>query len=94
MLNKNQIEIVGAILGANKGKFGTVVFRKKNGDERTMRFRQGVKKYLKGGNWSNSDSKPTDHNLVLVYDIENEAYKSFKIDSVESLKIGGETFEV
>ena len=88
------------LLRGHRGKFGHVVFRKKNGELRKMNFRQGVGlgvSPLKGGNWSNSAAKASDYHLVLVTDIDEEKQKlhsrrSFNVNRVIYLKIGGETF--
>ena len=89
------------MLNRNRGKFGYVVFEKKDKSLRKMNFRQGIKNGISplkdSGTWSNSDAKPKDYNLVLVSDMGLEkagkpSRRSFKVDSVKYLKIGGEVY--
>ena len=103
MLTKGQIDEIGAMLGANRGKIGSVEFTKKNGEIRKMNFRQSVKNGstpLKGGKWANNNAGAAyNHGLVLVTDIDKDrkgehSRRSFSIDSVIRLKIGGEVFEL
>lgn len=68
------------------GKIFSVIFRKANGDERHLVGRLGVKKALKGGSKPFSDE---DYNLVTVYDLQKQAYRSFKVDRVLQLKEHG-----
>ena len=96
-LEKTQ-KLLREMLNKHRGKFGYVIFTKKDGTKRKMNFRQGVREGispLKGGQWANGAAKP--QNLILVTDIDKEKKKehsrrSFHIDSVEYLKIGGEIY--
>ena len=102
MLSKQQIDEIGAMLGANYGKIFNVKFVKADGSIRTMNARQGIKQGgtpLKGGKWAGGKAKATDYNLVLCTDLEKEregkhSRRSFRLESVKYLKIGGEVFEV
>ena len=95
-----KLEIIRNMLNRHRGKFFFVEFRKKDGSIRKMNGRQGVKNGttpLKGGNWSNSGAKPNDYDIALVTDIDKEkqgkpSRRSFKLDSVVYLKIGGEIY--
>ena len=86
------------MLKRHRGKFGYVIFTKKDGTERKMNFRQAVKggtTPLIGGQWANGFTKPK--SLVLVTDIDKEkkmehSRRSFHINTVTYLKIGGEIF--
>lgn len=64
------------------GKFFTVRFIKADGQERVMNCRQGVKKYLKGGQSSISQKK----NLVPVFDVKVGDYRCFDINRVLELR--------
>lgn len=80
-----------------KGKFFTVTFIKKDGTERVMNARLGVKKYLKGGDLPyNADEK----GLIPVYDVKlgksqaNDAYRMINVSTIKSLKIGNNEYTV
>ena len=99
----NNKQVIKSMLDRHRGKFGSVKFTKRDGSQRSMNFRQGVTSGgttpLKEGKWSNSDAKPIDYDLILCTDVDKEKKKehsrrSFKLDSVTYLKIGGEVFEV
>ena len=95
-------------LNQHRGKFANVTFTKKDGSERTMNFRQGVKKGLKSeGQWANGTiEKPSD--LMLVSDLQlyrkfkqegldddtamQKSRRSFKIPTVKELTIAGQTY--
>jgi len=80
-----------------KGKFFTVTFIKKDGTERVMNARLGVKKYLKGGDLPyNADEK----GLIPVYDVKlgksqaDDAYRMVNVSTIKSLKIGNNEYTV
>jgi len=78
-----------------KGKIFTVTFTKKDGTERAMNARLGVKKYLQGGTLTfDAESK----GLIPVYDLQapdpEKAYRMVSIDTISKLKIGGNTYTV
>ena len=54
-----------------------------------MRCRQGVTKYLKGGGHSYD---PKQHNLLTVFDMDNQGYRSIPVDGIKRLSISGQTF--
>ncbi len=69
------------------GKFFTVKFIKKNGDERVMTARTGVKKYLHGG--VNRNHNP---NHVIVFDVQNKGYRTVDLENVFELHSQGFKF--
>ena len=101
-------QLISRKLSEHRGKFANVIFTKKDGSQRTMNFRQGVKKGLKsGGMWANGTvEKPSD--LILVSDLQlyrkfkqegldddeamQKSRRSFKIPAVKELTIAGETY--
>ena len=99
-------ELIAQKLNQHRGKFGNVVFTKKDGSERSMNFRQGVKKGLLGGGWAGGAERPSD--LMLVSDLQlyrkfkqegldddeamQKSRRSFKIPTVKELTIAGETY--
>ena len=96
MLSVEQIkELVG-------NRFFEVCFVKKDGTERCMNARRGVKRYLKGGH----DSSPK---VVAVWDREklreniskgmdrwkagNAAYRCFLPESIKWIKVAGKVYD-
>lgn len=65
----------------------TVVFTKVNGDERTMRATL-LPEYVNNGKMllQESESKrPENPNVVSVWDMDNNGWRSFRVDSVKEL---------
>jgi hypothetical protein len=80
-----------------KGAFFTVKFIKKDGTERIMNCRLGVKKYLKGGDLLYD---PVAKGLLPVWDPiaakkqdGSEGYRMISINTISSAKIGGKEYE-
>lgn len=65
-------------------KFFTVSFTKKDGTERLLNGRLGVKKYVKG---TGRPSVPDD--LVIVFDQQKMEYRSFRIGQLNYVKVDG-----
>ena len=76
-------KIIKALIG---NQFFTCTFIKKNGEERTLNGRLGVKKHLKGGEKSYSDD---DFNYLTVYDVKNSGYRKINLDAIKSIKVNG-----
>lgn len=74
-----------------KGKFFTVTFIKKDGTERVMNARLGVKAYLKGGELPYN---PDEKGLIPVYDMKNSGYRMVNVDTIKKLKIGNNEYNV
>lgn len=68
-----------------KGKFFTVTFIKKDGSERVMNARLGVKKYLRGGELRYD---PAEFNYITVYDMGAKGYRMVNANTIKNLKIG------
>lgn len=84
------------LIKATKGKFFTVTFTKKDGTERVMNVRLGVKQYLRGGKLPYD---PELKNLIPVWDPNahkktNNGYRMINIDTLTNLKIGNREFKV
>lgn len=71
------------------GQFFTAKFTKKNGEERTINGRVGVKKHLKGGVMPYSAK---DYGIVVVHENKTNdkpgGYKAIKLDSL--IELNGE----
>ena len=76
------------LITATNGQIFSVSFIKKDGTERAMNCRLGVKKHLKGG------ESTTKHltNLVTVYSIDSSGYRNINLDTVKQLKISGNVY--
>ena len=70
------------------GRFFSVTFRKKDGTIRKMLARRGVKRNLQG----NPRYNPDDYNLLVVWSVNDEAYRSIKINRILEVKANGLTF--
>lgn len=75
------------VLLASDGKFVTVTFIKKDGTERVLNGRLGVKKHLKGGVSTLDPAK-----FVTIYDIQNKGYRAVNRETITSVKIDGVRF--
>jgi len=64
--------------------------KRTTGELRKMRCRTGVKKHLKGGNKA-YDAKAK--NLITVFDMENNGYRSIPAEGVRSLTVSGQHFD-
>lgn len=74
-----------------KGAFFTVKFIKKDGTERVLNGRFGVKKYLRGGDLPYD---PIQKGLLPVWDPQavergGDGYRMITIGTIQSAKIGG-----
>ena len=73
-------EIVEKILASN-GKIFSVVFIKKDGTERTLTGRLGVKKHLHGGTSTLDADK-----FITVFDMQAKGYRAVNKDTIISVK--------
>ena len=73
------------------GKIFTATFTKKDGTERVMNARLGVKKYLQGGTLAfDAESK----GLIPVFDMQSKGYRMVSVNTISNLKIGKNTYTV
>lgn len=68
----------------SSGKMLTVTFLKKDGTERVLNGRLGVKKYLKG---TGLNQMTTDS--IVVYDVQNKGYRTINSDSILAVRLNG-----
>jgi len=78
-------ETAKELIFGTKGKFFTVTFIKKDGSERVMNARLGVKKYLRGGELRYD---PAEFNYITVYDMGAKGYRMVNANTIQNLKIG------
>lgn len=82
-------ELLAKVLEAKrKGCFLSIWFIKKDGTERKMTCRFGVKKYLKGGKTNLDESK-----FFIVYSTADKDYRAVNKDTVFKVKVGGVIYE-
>lgn len=72
----------------DNGRFFSVTFRKKDGSLRKMIARRGVKRNIQG----NPRYNPADYNLLVVWSVNDEAYRSINLNTVLEVKAAGLTF--
>jgi len=90
----NQQEIAAKILSIPHDDptiFSVTFIKRTNGELRKMVCRRGVRKSLHGGDapYSFSENK-----LLPVYDIQKEQYRTVASESVQELKLHGETYQI
>lgn len=73
---------------SKRGKIFSVVFRKKNGDERVMSCRTGVKKHLKGGRNTVAHLKK----YITVFSINDKGYRNVNLNTLHTVKGGGNVY--
>ncbi len=74
------------------GRFGTVIFTKHNGEERTMNFRMGVAKGLKGSTKVPTERYGTPY--VTAYDMKKRAYRTINLNTVKAVYANGTAYHV
>jgi hypothetical protein len=70
------------IIKSTKGKYFTVSFTKKDGTNRVMNARLGVKVYLKGGTLPYN---PDEKGLIPVFDAKIKGYRMVNINTINKL---------
>lgn len=80
-----------SIINNTKGKIFTVIFTKKDGTERVMNARTGVKQYLKGGELPYS---PSEKGLIPVYDLQKRSYRMVNIGTIKTIKVGNNIYSI
>jgi hypothetical protein len=65
------------------GKIFSAKFVKKNGEIRSIRARLGVTKALVGGSLTYN---PSEHNNLIVFDLDKQAYRTIKFDNLLEIK--------
>jgi pyruvate/2-oxoglutarate/acetoin dehydrogenase E1 component len=75
---------------AKDGKTFTVEFIKKDGSNRVMNARLGVKKGTTGTGMA---YKPTDRGLLPVYDMQKRAFRMINFDTIIAYTIHGRRIE-
>ena len=79
------------LIGRNRETIFSARFTKKDGTTRDMVARLGVKKYLKGGILKYDANEK---GYAIVFDMQNQGYRTINSNTLQELKIGGKTFKV
>lgn len=83
--------IAESVIRNTKGKFFSVVFKKKDNTVRRMVARLNVKKHLVGGVLPYN---PQQYNLLPVFDVELGQHRMVNLSSLISFKVGGVAYSV
>ena len=75
----------------SKGKIFTTTYIKKDKSKRVMNCRLEVKKGVTG---EGLRYNPDEYNLIPVYDMQIGGYRMVNVDTLVSLSISNETYEV
>jgi hypothetical protein len=76
---------------AAKKEIVSGVFIKKDGSERTMTFRLGVRKNLQGGE---NKVERLDRPYMTVFDMQKDGYRTVNLRTLKSITVNGVTYEV
>lgn len=72
------------VIETSKGKILSVTFIKKDGSERVLTGRLGVKSHLKGG------ASSVDHNKYInIFDMQSGGYRNVNRETISSVRVGG-----
>ena len=74
----------------NNGRLFSVTFIKKDGSERKMVARLGVKSYLTGGG---AKYNAEERNNLVVFSMGDNGYRTISIDSLLKVKANGQVIE-
>lgn len=77
-----------------RGKIFGVSFTKKDGSHRDMTARLGVTKHLKGDEGKGRIYNPSDYNMLCVFDVKKEGYRTIPFDRLLELRFNKETYEI
>ena len=83
--NQYNRSILLAAMKNTQGKFFTVHFTKKDGSDRVMNARLGVKKHLKGG----ANTVAHLEQYVAVFEPATNSYKNVNLDTIYKIKASG-----
>jgi len=75
----------------SKGKIFTTTYIKKDNSKRVMNCRLEVKKGVTG---EGLKYNPDEYNLIPVYDMQSRGFRMVNVDTLVSLSISNETYEV
>tara|TARA_R110000824_G_scaffold143854_3_gene311623 strand:- start:812 stop:1093 length:282 start_codon:yes stop_codon:yes gene_type:complete len=80
-----------ALLKNSNGLMVGTDFIKKNGDDRKLNGRLGVKKHLKGGELKYN---PSDYGLMTIFDVQKKEYRMVNLETLYAMRIQGVEYEI
>lgn len=86
----SKVNVKSEVIAQGNKMFG-VVFEKKNGQDRKMSARLGVKKHLAGGT---NKVEASDRSYLTVFDMNAEGYRTVNLDTLKEVQIAGTRYEV
>ncbi len=87
----NRETLVNLIRDSKGAVFNVSFIKRSTGEPRTMLAKYGVKTHLKGGELAFS---PKEKNLIVVWDTQEESYKTIPIEGLTSLTINKTFYKV
>jgi len=75
----------------SKGKIFTATYIKKDNSSRVMNCRLGVHKGVTGAGMKYN---PDDYNLIPVYDMQNKGFRMVDVNTLLSIQINKQSYEV
>ena len=79
------------LMSATKGTIFTVAYTKKDGSTRILNGRSGV---TKGVNGNGLKYDPAKKGLVPIYDLKARGHRMVNLNTMKSLKVRGNDYEV
>lgn len=83
-----------ASLIANYSKeliFSVTFVKRTNGEVRTLTGRKGVTKHLKGGSLA---FDPSSKGLIVIFDVQKNEYRMVNLETVISIRMDGQDYQV
>ena len=74
---------------SNKGKIFSVKFIKKDGSERIMTVRKGVKSFLRGGGYNTVSHLPQ---YMTLFSINDKGYRNLNLCTLKEIKGQGKVY--
>jgi len=84
-------ENLRSILRERGRRIASATFVKKDGTDRKILFRLGVKKHLRGGT---NNVERDDRSYMTVYDMKHGGYRTINLRTVKTLSMDGKQYEV
>ncbi len=79
------------LLQSQNNSIFSVSFKKKDGTQRNMVARLGVKKHLRGGSMSYN---PSENGYIVAFDMYKAQYRTINAHSLTKVKANGNTYTV
>lgn len=83
-----QNQLLRSLIKATKGNFFSIHFITKKGEVRELIMRDGVESYKVHPNGEGSNRQEAYSNLITLFDVHAQKYKSVNLDTVYFLKCG------